>query len=368
MSENRQKYSSSPLCGLNRNHSNGGGFRVPPEKKQNGRRNQHTFVWLQVLMTLLLPILFVVAMVCRRTEIHWAFLALSALSLLIMWVFRAFVPQARTTMTLLYIALMIVSLAAALWFTTPIGSTSGSGTGTGGVDYSALFGSNVTASDVSSLAANSGYSGQADSAVSYAPTPIPTQNSQSEAQEKLELFMNSWMSSDYTAMISCCTPSWVNSQENPERSMFTIRGVNTPVSYKITYMAGSQSDDSRTITMETLMDRGNNTQKNYRYEVLMLRVNGIWYVDPVSLSSATEIKESVTPTVAITLMPTFTPNPNKALYYNPDGGSYYHADEWCSQVNSKYLPLKGSFTYSQVNDSAYKDLQPCSSCSAPGRS
>ena len=367
MSENRQKYSSSPLYGLNRNHSNGGGFRVPPERRQNSRRNQHTFVWLQVLMSLLLPILFVVAMVCRRTEIHWAFLALSALSLLIMWAFHAFVPQARTTMTLLYIALMIVSLAAALWFTTPISSTSGSGTGTGSVDYGALFGSNVTASDVSSLAANSGYSEQSGDAAPVV-TPTPTQNSQSEAQEKLELFMDSWMSSDYTAMISCCTPSWVSNQENPERAMFNIRGVNTPVSYNITYVAGSQSDDSRTITMEAVMDRANGTQKNYRYEVLMLRVNGVWYVDPASLSSATEIKDSVTPTVEITLMPTFTPNPNKTLYYNPDGGSYYHADEWCSQVNSKYLPLKGSFTYSQVNDSAYKDLEPCSSCSAPGRS
>lgn len=64
-------------------------------------------------MSLLLPALFVVALILRYTELHWAFLGLSALALLIMWLGHAFVPQARTTMTLIYTALMIVSLAAA---------------------------------------------------------------------------------------------------------------------------------------------------------------------------------------------------------------------------------------------------------------
>ena len=100
MSENRQKYSSSPLYGLKHSRPSGGGFQVPPEHQPRPAR-QRTFVGLQVIMSLLLPALFVVALILRYTELHWAFLGLSALALLIMWLGHAFVPQARTTMTLI---------------------------------------------------------------------------------------------------------------------------------------------------------------------------------------------------------------------------------------------------------------------------
>ena len=218
------------------------------------------------------------------------------------------------------------------------------------------------------LTLHAGIAGGADitqpsSSVSAAPTPDP----RSEAQSRLETFMNSWMSQDVNGMLACCTPSWINSHENPQREIFNIRGVNTPLSFNITYVAGSDSDDSRTITMEALMDRANGTQKNYRYEVLMLRVNGVWYVDPASLSSATEVKEEATAAPVYTLMPTNSPDPGQVLYYNPDGGSYYHADQNCSRINNKYLPLKGSFLYSQLDETAYAKLQPCSNCNAPNR-
>ena len=361
MSENRQKYSSSPLYGLKHSRSSGGGFQVPPEHRPRQPR-QRTFVGLQVIMSLLLPALFVIALILRYTELHWAFLALAALALLIMWLGNAFVPQARTTMTLIYTALMIVSLAAALWFTHPIAGQSENPAQGGGIDYSALFGSNVTASDVGAFA-GSVEAARPSSSVSAAPTP----DSRSEAQSRLETFMNSWMSQDDNGMLACCTPAWINAQKNPQREIFSIRSVNTPLSFNITYVAGSDSDDSRTITMEALMDRANGTQKNYRYEVLMLRVNGVWYVDPASLSSATEVKEEATAAPVYTLMPTNSPDPGQVLYYNPDGGSYYHADQNCSRINNKYLPLKGSFLYSQLGETAYAKLQPCSNCNAPNR-
>ena len=58
MSENRQKYSSSPLYGLKHSRPSGGGFQVPPEHQPRPAR-QRTFVGLQVIMSLLLPALFV---------------------------------------------------------------------------------------------------------------------------------------------------------------------------------------------------------------------------------------------------------------------------------------------------------------------
>lgn len=361
MSENRQKYSSSPLYGLKHSRSTGGGFHVPQEQPRR-QAKQRTFVGLQVFMTLVLPVLFVLAMILRYTELHWAFLILSALALLIMWLGHAFVPQARTTMTLIYTALMIVSMAAALWFTSPLKQNAQQTGQSGGINYSELFGSNVTASDVSAFAASGGEQLQGSSV-----TPTATPDPRSEAQSRLETFMNSWMSLDYDGMLACCTPAWISAQENPQREIFGIRGVNTPVSFNITYVAGSDSDDSRTITMEAVMDRSTGRQIKYRYEVLMLRVNGVWYVDPASLSSATEIKEEATATPAYTLMPTNTPDPGQTLYYNPDGGSYYHADQNCTRIDNKYLPLKGSFLYSQRDEAAYQALQPCSNCNSPGR-
>ncbi len=360
MSENRQKYSSSPLFGLKNSRGNGGGFQVPPERPQRPQRQEkrRNFTILQVMMTAVLPIVFVVALILGYTELHWVFLALSALALILMWGLSAFVPQARTTMTLIYTALMIVSFAAAMWFTQPIGGVEEPSN-----DYSselaALFGSNVTASEVGAFAA---------SVPSAEPVSagVTTPDSRSQAQARLEVFMNSWMSLDYDGMLACCKPSWVSSQEDAKRSLFNIRGTNTPKNYEITYVAGNEADDSRTITMVAELERATGRTVTYRYEVLMLRVNGTWYVDPASLSSATEVKEEITSTPVFTLMPTNTPNPDLVVYYNPNGGSYYHLDQNCSKVSIKYLPLKGSFRLGdKANSDATRDLVPCTSCNAP---
>ena len=79
------------------------------------------------------------------------------------------------------------------------------------------------------------------------------------------------------------------------------------------------------------------------------------------------MKEEATTAPVYTLMPTNSPDPGQVLYYNPDGGSYYHADQNCSRINNKYLPLKGSFLYSQLGETAYAKLEPCSNCNAPNR-
>ncbi len=55
------------------------------------------------------------------------------------------------------------------------------------------------------------------------------------------------------------------------------------------------------------------------------------------------------------------------LYYSPEGGRYYHADRNCKTVHEQYLPLTGSFTYAELEDEPYKDLQPCGVCGAPLR-
>ena len=361
MSEGRGKYSAAPLNGLK--HNRGGSYRMQPDRPDRDRRggNRNTFVFLQVCMSFILPVLFIVALVLGYTELHWVFLALAAASLLVMWGAHAFVPQARTTMTLIYVALMIVSLGAALWFTHPMINTGSQDPNAQDTSVSALFGRDVTAKDVQEYTSQQQTTAEVE-------TPVPTQSAQSAAQAKLDLFMGSWMSLDYQGMLPCCVPSWVNAQENPEHAIFKIRGTSIPVDYDPISSSGSDADDSRTITMVAKIDKGTGKEpQDYRYEVLMLRVNGEWYVDPASLSSATEIKNEVTPTPEITLQPTYTPDMEMRLYYNPDGGSYYHKSENCDSVDRKYLPLKGTFLYKELGNAPYNTLKPCTKCNPPGR-
>lgn len=58
------------------------------------------------------------------------------------------------------------------------------------------------------------------------------------------------------------------------------------------------------------------------------------------------------------------PDDDLAVYYNPDGGKYYHADQNCHDVKSRHLPLTG-FRYVQLRDEAFSKLKPCSACIPP---
>ena len=61
------------------------------------------------------------------------------------------------------------------------------------------------------------------------------------------------------------------------------------------------------------------------------------------------------------------PDDDTVLYYNPDGGSYYHTTNECKGVKEKYWPQMKSFTYGQLDDSAYASLTPCPNCQPPRR-
>jgi len=55
------------------------------------------------------------------------------------------------------------------------------------------------------------------------------------------------------------------------------------------------------------------------------------------------------------------PDDDTLLYYNPDGGQYYHSYANCASVRDKYLPLT-AFTYAELDTGIYKDLEPCPNC------
>ncbi|MBQ7866744.1 MAG: L,D-transpeptidase [Clostridia bacterium] len=54
------------------------------------------------------------------------------------------------------------------------------------------------------------------------------------------------------------------------------------------------------------------------------------------------------------------PDDSTELYYNPNGGTSYHASATCRSVRDKYLPLTG-FAYAEL-DGTYAKLDPCPHC------
>ncbi len=55
------------------------------------------------------------------------------------------------------------------------------------------------------------------------------------------------------------------------------------------------------------------------------------------------------------------PDDGKKLFYNPAGGSKYHADQLCSSVRDKYLPLE-AFTYAELDSGEFLQLEACTKC------
>ena len=54
------------------------------------------------------------------------------------------------------------------------------------------------------------------------------------------------------------------------------------------------------------------------------------------------------------------------VYYNPQGGLYYHSADTCPKVASQYEPLTPLY-YKDLNSGKFKTLNPCPDCGAPPR-
>ena len=54
------------------------------------------------------------------------------------------------------------------------------------------------------------------------------------------------------------------------------------------------------------------------------------------------------------------------MYYNPDGGKMFHADQYCKGVKDRYLPLTET-TYGALARYPFTSLKPCATCGTPQR-
>lgn len=55
------------------------------------------------------------------------------------------------------------------------------------------------------------------------------------------------------------------------------------------------------------------------------------------------------------------PDDAMELYYNPNGGQYYHEAQYCTGVKDRYLPLT-AFTYGELENESFASLKPCPNC------
>jgi len=365
MSDNRYRYSSAPLQNIKRppKRSN---TPQPPRKVgdyQDEAIPQRSFAILQVMLPIALPLLFIVALLVRNTTVYTIFAAVSAACLVLMWLMNAFVPNARMTLSFIHIAMILVALFA-IWMGAPPAPTPENTQaqvgvpGAQGGDLASIFSKDSSASMVSMLVQEE----QDQPAASAQP------GSASLAQQRLEQFMAAWINVDYKGMVELSAPSWVSQQKDPEQAMFFIKGIRTPVKFSFNGISGSDADNTRTIDMVATIDKNNGqAAQDYQMQVLMMRVNEQWYVDPTSLSSQQLIQSaSSTAVPVVTVAPMVTSAPSLQLYYNPAGGMLYHVNGECTSVAKEYLPLTG-FLFSQVNDAEFSKLDPCSTCHAPSR-
>jgi hypothetical protein len=135
---------------------------------------------------------------------------------------------------------------------------------------------------------------------------------------------------------------------------------------------GTDASTARTITVEADISYSGEL-RSYQYDAIALFENDAWYIDPDSLSSGILVVQStptpdpnMTPTPTPVPTPTPKPGPKTKIYYNKNGGKYYHAEAECPSVAKEYLPL-ASFQYKDINKSPYTRLVPCEKCSAPQR-
>ena len=348
MGSSRNKFSSAPLYGM-KNKWPLDGQQPPdePPRRQKTPKNAPVRV-MAILLSVALPALFIVAILTENITVRWAFLALAALSLLVMWATRMFARSARTTLTLIYVALCAVvgvaivinSSAIDTTKTTPAANTADYFTGSKAIDTSWL---------------------------SSSPTDSPA-NAVSAAQERLDLFMGYWSENQLSQMIAYCLPSWVAQYENVESDLYSTLAGRIPQSWEFISVSGSDAESSRTVTLNAMIQKSNGqSAAKYQMQVLMLRVNDVWYVDPRSLGTTPIYDETnTTATPAPTATPTPPPTATTLLYYNADGGKRYHAVPDCSSVDQKYLPL-ASFYYADLSTKKFKALTPCAVCNAPAR-
>lgn len=331
---------------------------IPPKQREPMDASK---IW-SIFLYGVLPALFVACLFIPESAnfVRYIFLALCVCGLGAMWYRQMFSSSTRMIMSVVYVALCIVAIAMSMQGSRDVQQTLNP----------------VNPQSQQSTPVPRQQPANPAPAVTEAPAySEPTPAAPSQAELRLSTFMSLWMSMNTPEMVSYVQPSWASAQDNPSSQLFMVLANRTPESFDIEEISGVDDDSSRTVTMTAVINKNNGKEPvMYRFMVIMVKEGGEWYVDPNSLATSDDIKPADENVVnanqgGLSTEPprsTVSPAPpaDTKLYYNPDGGHYYHIDPNCPGVKSEYLPLQGSFLYNEL--SAYKkNLTPCLKCGAP---
>lgn len=325
--------------------------------------------WLALVSAVLL-ILFGAGMFGPGlSALKWVFLALTAVCGAALWIRPMTAGNKRLSFTIIFGALCLVT---AVSLVTGGNARSGGNGGqpSGGTQPAAQQTANAggTGSMSAGVVMDAQSGEQIQSIPAETPSPTPDGQNDTATVDRLESFFRYWNANQIEQMLTLCSPSWQSEQENPTASLFALMANRSPKELTPENITGTNDDSSRTVTVTVLMDRNNRKDPiKYRMNVIMVKENDQWYVNPQSLKSndkmETETEDVTTPTPS----PTPLASGATVLYYNTEGGTKYHLDPNCKSLHEKYLPMKGHFTYAEVNDPAYASLSPCNVCAAPLR-
>ncbi len=350
------------------NYTNPLGMQQAMQTPQKASQPVDADTLWKLFLFVLVPVMFIPCLFIPASfnVLRYIFIALCAAAIGIIWYRNMFSPNPRIAVTLGY-ALACIIVVVMLF--------QGNGGDPRNAQGNPATGQQQTMTDPSLVTDEAGIP-----QVTFTPTPEPTPTIApiSEAQTRLEAFMTNWSGARIEDLVRLVQPSWASAQDNPSNRLFVLLGNRTPLSYNIEEISGSDSDSSRTVTMTANIDKNNGKDPIlYRFMVLMVKEGGEWYVDPNSLATNDEVANKEETNVVNnsqnttaenwTIAPrqTVTPAPpaSQPLYYNPDGGSMYHMDQYCPSVKDEYLPLPGSFAYADLG--SHQDKTPCLRCGAP---
>lgn len=345
------------------------GQRVYPTSGRSGFRVQpaahREIPWdtiAKVLMFGVLPILFILSMVFAWTAVKWVVLVGAVASIAAMWLRELVTPNARLVLSLLLASAAVVCLVSALATNAADNQNPAQPNQPGQMQQGSTSGNNL---DVNLTATDTPN-----------PSPTPTATPVDDSEEcyaQLHSFFTLWKNNAISQMVNLTAPSWRSSIKGgtdavTQKLFGEVLTNRTPVSWDFTAITGTSNDIARMVTVRAVINKNNTLGESvYLWKVRMVKEDGVWYVDPATLQS-NEQESTATPTNALATQPVLnTSHPDLILYYNQNGGTYYHIDPNCASINQRYRPLTASFKWTQIDDEPYKNLEQCKVCGAPLR-
>jgi len=315
-------------------------------------------VIVKVVLFGVLPVLFILGLVLKAPVLCWLFIAAAVAAVAAMWLKPLVGSSLRLAASLICGVLAVVALVTAL-------------NGVPGKEQSDQ--QNIQPGANAGVNSNMNVGTVQQATDTPTPTPTVTPDPYAEAgaaEQQLQSFFYFWHVNNDENMLALTAPSWRNSVSDPKEELFRIRMNRIPLDDAvIVNIGGSEADSMRTAKVKVTINKNNNREpERYSFNVIVLKEDGVWYIDPRSLESNEKAVETTPATNPMPTQPVLnTGAPDLVLYFNPDGGEKYHIDPNCDSVHTRWKPLQGQFLFSQLNTPPYDEFEQCSVCGAPLR-